>query len=143
MIIPSPDQALTAITVIFHKPIADWTANDRDTILRRLREFMRDPVAFRRSERLRKGKNAMPTVPYDPRQQFDGRTVSIVNAMRGRLPYDGFQHIGGGRYIANDPPAPSRASGIPPAALVSASRAAPPPQPLAPATALWPNHRGG
>jgi hypothetical protein len=56
MIIPVPDEALTAITVIFHKPVERWTADDRTQILRRLREFMRDPAAFRRKRRKRKVK---------------------------------------------------------------------------------------
>jgi hypothetical protein len=53
MIIPVPDEALTAITVIFHKPIESWTEDDRDTILRRLRQFMRDPAAFRRKRKVK------------------------------------------------------------------------------------------
>jgi hypothetical protein len=82
----------------------------------------------------------MPTVPIDGRQQFDGRTVAVVNAERGRLPYDGFSHIGGGRYIANDPPPPPRASyGLSPAALASASQATPETKPRTAANALWPN----
>jgi hypothetical protein len=52
-------------------------------------------------------------VPFDPRPQFDGMTVSVVNAMRGRAPFDDFTHIGGNRYVANEPP-PSRPLGIPP-----------------------------
>jgi hypothetical protein len=63
----------------------------------------------------------MPTVPFDPRPQFDGSVISMVNAMRGRLPYDGFTHIGGGRYILADPPrAPRVGYGISPAVLASA-----------------------
>jgi hypothetical protein len=58
MIIPAPDEALTAITVIFHKPVENWTADDRTQILRRLRDFMRDPAAFKRKHRRRKGKVA-------------------------------------------------------------------------------------
>jgi hypothetical protein len=58
MIIPAPDQALTAITVIFHKPVETWTEDDRDTILRRLREFMCNPAAFKRKHRRRKRKVA-------------------------------------------------------------------------------------
>jgi hypothetical protein len=54
MIISTPNEALTAITVIFHKPVESWTEDDRTQILRRLRDFMRDPVAFRRSKRRRK-----------------------------------------------------------------------------------------
>jgi hypothetical protein len=54
MIIPAPDEALTAITVIFHKPVENWTADDRTQILRRLREFMRDPAAFKQCERKRR-----------------------------------------------------------------------------------------
>jgi len=56
MIIPASDKALTAITVIFHKPVESWTADDRTQILRRLRDFMRDPAAFRRKHRRRKIK---------------------------------------------------------------------------------------
>jgi hypothetical protein len=54
MIIPSPNETLTAITVIFHKPVERWTADDRSQILRRLREFMRDPAAFKRRRKRRK-----------------------------------------------------------------------------------------
>jgi hypothetical protein len=53
MIIPARDEALTAITVIFHNPVENWTADDRTQILRRLRDFMRDPAAFRRRKRRR------------------------------------------------------------------------------------------
>jgi hypothetical protein len=48
MIIPSPDETLTAITVIFHKPLKDWTADDQAAIVERLRDFMRNPARFDR-----------------------------------------------------------------------------------------------
>jgi hypothetical protein len=40
MIIPTPPNE-TAVTILFHKDLADWTKKDRDTILRRLAAFMR------------------------------------------------------------------------------------------------------
>jgi hypothetical protein len=54
MIIPAPDEGLVAITVIFHKRVEEWTADDRTQIIRRLRDFMRDPAAFRRRKRRRR-----------------------------------------------------------------------------------------
>jgi hypothetical protein len=32
----------TAITVIFHKRLQDWSEDDRKVIVRRLRDYMRD-----------------------------------------------------------------------------------------------------
>ena len=51
-----PGEVLTAITVIFHKPVEDWTRDDRAEIIRRLRQFMRDPAAFRRSDARKRRK---------------------------------------------------------------------------------------
>jgi hypothetical protein len=82
----------------------------------------------------------MPTVPIDGRQQFDGTVAAMVNAQRGRLPYDNFTHIGGGRYIANDPPPVPFSAGISPAVLSSAVEApdqGPASRPAA--RALWPD----
>jgi hypothetical protein len=36
----------TAISVRFHKPLKDWTADDRKVIVQRLRDYMRDPSTF-------------------------------------------------------------------------------------------------
>jgi hypothetical protein len=41
MIISAPDEISTAVTIFFHKPLSEWTAEDRNAIIRRLREFMR------------------------------------------------------------------------------------------------------
>jgi hypothetical protein len=45
----------TAITVVFHKPLSQWSADDRKVIVRRLRQFFkrsckgkRKPAAVRR-----------------------------------------------------------------------------------------------
>jgi hypothetical protein len=48
MIIPAPTETLTAITVIFHKPLAEWSVDDQAAIVRRLRDFHRNPARFDR-----------------------------------------------------------------------------------------------
>jgi hypothetical protein len=57
MIIPAPRSDETAITILFHKSLADWTADDRKAILRRLKDFMRDRCKEgRQKPRRRKGR---------------------------------------------------------------------------------------
>jgi hypothetical protein len=58
MIIPAIEEGLTAITVIFHKPLAEWTADDQAVIIQRLREFFDRKTGKRRRRKAR----------VDPRQ---------------------------------------------------------------------------
>jgi hypothetical protein len=44
----------TAVTVKFHKPLEDWSADDRNVILRRLAAYMRDHSRLKRPKRRRK-----------------------------------------------------------------------------------------
>jgi hypothetical protein len=51
----------TAISIRWHKPLNQWTADDRKVILKRLRDYMRNPRSFdpktgrpRRTRRRRK-----------------------------------------------------------------------------------------
>jgi hypothetical protein len=92
----------------------------------------------------------MPKVPYDPRPQYEGSVVSAVNTMAGRLPYDGFEHIGGGRYVLAGPPAPFRTTSPAPSRTSQSWRpslATPTeapdqgPRSSAAASALWPRLR--
>jgi hypothetical protein len=81
----------------------------------------------------------MPTVPFDPlaREHFAGSVVSSVNAMRGRLPYEGFIHVGANRYVLADPPLPSRPIDIGPPMAVEAPDQGPRSSPGA--RAIWPD----
>jgi hypothetical protein len=36
----------TAITIRWHKPLSAWTKDDKAVIVRRLRDFLRDPRSF-------------------------------------------------------------------------------------------------
>jgi hypothetical protein len=38
----------TAITVRFHKPLSEWSADDKAVIVKRLRDFLRNPSRFDR-----------------------------------------------------------------------------------------------
>jgi hypothetical protein len=51
MIIPATDEGKTAITVVFWKPLAEWTSKDRDLIIRRLAAFMRKAADDRKRRR--------------------------------------------------------------------------------------------
>jgi hypothetical protein len=53
MIIPAIEEGLTAITVIFHKPLAEWTADDQAVIIQRLREFFDRKTGKRRRRKAR------------------------------------------------------------------------------------------
>jgi hypothetical protein len=49
----------TAISIVFHKPLDQWTADDRKVILKRLKTFMRDQCGQ---------KPVKPKRKVDPRQ---------------------------------------------------------------------------
>ena len=48
---------IAMISVAFHKPLSEWT-DDKRLILAKLRRFLKDPVAFRRSAAERKRRKA-------------------------------------------------------------------------------------
>jgi hypothetical protein len=53
MIIPAIELGETAISVIFHKQLDQWSADDCAVILRRLREYMRDHSHLKRPRKRR------------------------------------------------------------------------------------------
>lgn len=51
-----PAEAMSAVTVVYDKPVEDWTAADRAQIVERLREFILDPKALDVSAKKKKRK---------------------------------------------------------------------------------------
>jgi hypothetical protein len=52
-LMPADDEV--AVTLVFSRPIEQWSEEDRREILQRLRQFMDDPAGFRRQQESKKG----------------------------------------------------------------------------------------
>jgi hypothetical protein len=58
MIIPAIEEGQTAMTVILHKPVEQWSADDQAAIIRRLREFFKRSTGRKRRRRKAAKENA-------------------------------------------------------------------------------------